>query len=264
MDGYPFTPGIDELLELGPRTPLLYDEYGSVLPPETLILTNAQGANAPEANPCGNFGSVSGKLRHGASNWVGRNWSAFQDEGCATPARLACFQVNHTGPLLAQAPKGRLAFLTQETAKPSAGGRAAFDALCQKEAAAAGLPGTFVSLVATSQEAASARLTSAGPVWVRTDGVPLGRDVAAVLSGAWTASLVVTANRQLAPPSQRTPWSGSDAPDQVGTAAGTCADWMLSDTSRFGRFQPVNDGTWREAELRLRCDLANALMCFEQ
>lgn len=263
-DGHAFTPAIDELVELGPRTPLLYDEYGTILPPETLVLTNAQGGNAPDKDPCGNFASVSGTLRHGASNWVGRNWSSFQNDGCGQPVRLACFQANHTGPLVTTAPTGRVAFLTEEAIKPSAAGRAAFDALCQKEAAAAGLAGTFVSLVSTREEAASARLTSTGPVWMRPDGVPLGPDAAAVLAGTWTASLVISADGNLVSPNQRTAWSGSAAPNQVGAVVGTCADWTVSDSAQLGRIQPVDDGTWREDELRLRCDLANPLMCFQQ
>ena len=50
------------------------------------------------------------------------------------------------------------------------------DALCADEAAAAGLGGKFLALLATSTASAASRFADLdGAVWVRLDGVPLNR-----------------------------------------------------------------------------------------
>lgn len=57
---------------------------------------------------------------------------------------------------------GRLAFVTDDVFQPG-GGIAAADALCQREASAAGLPGTYCAELATSTGPAEARFDLSGP-----------------------------------------------------------------------------------------------------
>jgi hypothetical protein len=65
-----------------------------------------------------------------------------------------------------------VAFVTAVAMPGGFGGLAAADALCNSEAASAGLPGTFVAFLSTATQPAPARLAGSRG-WVRPDGEPL-------------------------------------------------------------------------------------------
>ena len=143
---------------------------------------------------------------------------------CDTEEPLYCFGIDHDAPIPPVSVGGRLAFLTRGAVSPDEG-RDAADRLCADEAAAAGLPGSFKALVATSTEAPLDRFSLDGPTWVRTDGIPLWEKAEDARNRVPLATLNVGADGSLV---SGTRWVliGSTALDQRGE--NTCNDWSAS------------------------------------
>ncbi|MBM4776858.1 MAG: hypothetical protein GQE15_04070, partial [Archangiaceae bacterium] len=89
---------------------------------------------------------------------------------CNQPGSLYCLGTDRSRPVVPDAPPdaGRLAFLSSPYAV-NAGGVVAANSHCQREAADAGLSGTFSALLATNTRTLRQGLTG---TWHRLDGVP--------------------------------------------------------------------------------------------
>jgi hypothetical protein len=95
------------------------------------------------------------------------------------------------------------------------------DAHCQAEAEAAGLPGTYRALLATTNQSAASRFDLDGPNWVRPDGIALAASPKDLMDGRSVAAFNVAADGQYI--SDRV-WAGARSPHDPG-ADGTCVDW---------------------------------------
>jgi hypothetical protein len=94
----------------------------------------------------------------------------FSVASCATSERLMCVEIGNVFPVAPLTTTGRRAFVTQTMWTPT-GGIAAADAVCQSDASANGITGTFHALLSSSTGDAFARFSLAGPTWVRLDGI---------------------------------------------------------------------------------------------
>jgi hypothetical protein len=125
-------------------------------------------------------------------------------------------------------PNPNVMFVTTGTQTGSLGGLSGADAICQSDAKAAGLSGTFVAYLSTSTQNASARLVTAGGGasrgWVRTDGMPIADTAANLAAGTlWyppsldqTGAAVTTSAPEV--------WTGS-LYTGVAVSGETCSDW---------------------------------------
>jgi hypothetical protein len=137
------------------------------------------------------------------------------------------------------------------------GGLSAADAFCANDAAAAGLPGTFVAFLSTSTVDARSRLAGSRG-WVTPDGTPIADTVESMLDG----------NRVFNPADQFADgtrsagislWTGSS---QAGRFAVACADWTTSAVSVSGnssylRSALISDGS------TISCNANHRIRCFE-
>jgi hypothetical protein len=145
---------------------------------------------------------------------------------CTSSFRLICLEHTRSTPVSPPQETGRLAFETTATWYPngsSGGGLSGADAYCAMQATAAGLPGTFLAMLATSTATAASRFDLAGPPWRRVDGVRLTQNAADLFSGPayLDTFLARTAGNQPALASLYV-WRGG--------AGGTCGNWSVMST----------------------------------
>ena len=138
---------------------------------------------------------------------------------------------------------GRYAFVTSSAWTPGAQGIASADALCQSEAGAARLPGTYMALLAPTGASAAARFSSSGLPWIRPDGIPL----ASTADAFFSASLLdvppnVTADG-FAYFGNMGVWSGAARPANTGADATNCANWTSSSATAKGEAGAAGDST---------------------
>ena len=148
---------------------------------------------------CGNWTNTTGQVSQGSSAISGRAWLTAGAGPCTAQLRYMCFgtDLNRSLPTPVAPSGARRAFMSSGSVSPSQG-VAAFDQLCQTEAAGAGLTNAnkFLALVAPSNgtSAASRFDTTKGP-WVGTDDVLLAPDAKSLMeSYPWTAGIHRTAS----------------------------------------------------------------------
>ena len=177
MDGKPFAAVqsdvviVDGAVSPPPHTlyPLNIDEHGATVPPDSFVLAGRQGYSC-------NGWTMSGQLIAGIASggWEGAGTydtaSPDRPTTCGTKLHLYClgtdYNVNVTWPRAT----GRLAFVSYSNASILVG-VAALDALCAARASDVGMVGTFEALVSTTTASAASRFSTAGPPWVRPDGI---------------------------------------------------------------------------------------------
>ena len=111
------------------------------------------------------------------------------------------------------------------------------DALCTSEATAAGLPGTYRALLATTGTTAASRFSTAGNPWARVDDVILAPTAAGFLGTPflgppryWQAALNVTAGGAYR---QDRIWAGGATLGTSGTGT-SCNGWSTVSATAFG------------------------------
>jgi hypothetical protein len=162
-------------------------------------------------------------------------------------------------------PEDGVAFATSTTHDGALGGLARADAICQAEADAAGLTGTFLAWLSDSTTHAPDRLLDHARAYTLADGAPL-TTWSALLDGALSSPIGLDASgedaTQLAWYLGTNLWTGTTA-DGLAQSA-TCQDWTSSDPADFGTTGRNNfgDASWTE-DLSAPCDQALQLYCFE-
>jgi hypothetical protein len=257
---------------------ILFDEtLGSAFNDVAWTATTANGelerrTDTGAANDCANWTSTDAETDAPISlgGGVAGAFAGSFVEDCSGSAHLLCFgdDSNAEVPVVTAQPN-RLAFLSAGTFAPSTGVAIA-DALCQREACAAGLTGssdceldpgaerTFRSYLHGASAPAWERFDLDGPTWVRPDGVgflphssDLGRDGALHLS-----SLSVTLSLDYRPVSSSV-WIG----DAAGTS--TCAGWTSStEQGRVG--SSINTSTALSNGSDAPCTSSLPVYCFEE
>lgn len=168
----------------------------------------------------------------------------------STTAAMICAETGHVAAQVPTVEPGRIAFIS-ETGWIPTGGLAAADAVCQGEATAAGLPGTFAALLTTSNATAESRFSSAGLPWRRVDGIRVTADLAVPL---WDSFIARTAGGAV---TRSRTWYGSttqNCNDWTGgtTAMGVAGKSHHAATSRLANF--INTG----------CGSSHNLICLQQ
>ncbi|HWB81266.1 MAG TPA: hypothetical protein VG755_40165 [Nannocystaceae bacterium] len=148
-------------------------------------------------------------------------WTAYGSQPCTGMARLMCFGIDNQADVAFTPTEGRAAFVTAGFVATT-GGRPAADALCQSEASAAGLDGSFLALLGTNAEAPASRFDAAGEPWVRDDGVPIFEDGAAF---GITMATPIVYDAQGGTGVLAIAWAGTYDVTMPGTDAETCTDW---------------------------------------
>ncbi|HZN91820.1 MAG TPA: hypothetical protein VFB81_03925, partial [Myxococcales bacterium] len=245
--------------------PLQRDELGAAVGASTDVLTNADSAGAGQG-ACGDFtdntgsSAVTGNPSGGSARWTA--WST--TGGCGGSFKLYCLGTDNTAVVAAPPPPAgaRRAFVTGGTFTPGAGGVTAAHALCQTEATAATLPGTYKAVLATNGTTPASGFTTRGAAVIRPDNV-----VVAATDGNFFAEPEVlrapperTAGGTLASPADL--WTGAATAQTTGTSAGTCADWTSSTgTGLIGE----NVSSFRVFTLGTdACSTAQRLLCVQE
>jgi hypothetical protein len=99
---------------------------------------------------------------------------------CASPSHLYCLEVGHNAPVAPTRTNDRFAFMSTYTTSDI--GLAGFDAQCQADATAAGLPGTYLAAVGTTTQTARSRFATNSP-WQRVDGTRVSKSGDAMFDG---------------------------------------------------------------------------------
>lgn len=254
-DGLPFADTLDGLLTGGMRYPLRVDENRndrSNTPTPTG--TNRNGVfHAGGTTQCADF-TGPGTSTYGWPDGGTAVWTEQQFFDCSTPGPLYCFGIDYQSEVTIAPVSGRRAFISY-TGFGAMTGLAGADAICASEAMDAGLPGTFLALLADDGATAASRFSLAGGPWYRVDGVELTSDLVTVCApinlhadGVWVNVLA---------------WTGAASPATPGTMASTCNGWMSSAamgvTGTIGRSASMFFGGGS-----ISCSLGPGVYCFQQ
>ena len=241
-----------------------YDERSVRLPVTALYAWTGSDGN-------GNYDPVDGSC----GDWTvttGTGVVGFYDRGapyllatapltCGTPAHLYCFEVGHVAEVTPRVSEGRNVFLTANVGML---GLAGFDAHCQSEATAAGLPGTYLAALATTTTTIASRFALTLP-WRRVDGTLL----ALTADEFFTSSFLLSIVNQRADGSYRNvQFAGvvrNGAPDPLTVGTSTCADWTTTaGTVESGLVhEAARSAFWGDSAFTT-CNTPMALLCMQQ
>jgi hypothetical protein len=236
LDGLPFADSVASIIAGLQRYPVVFDENRRPLArPDVLTGTKMDGTLAAGYN-CGDWSNTTGNVMMGKVTAGGLSFSEESFTACSSGLRyhLYCFGTDVTATLPPSPSQGRIAFVSQAYFQGNASGLPEFDLLCGEEATAAGLPGTYKALVATSKSSAISRFDLTGAPWVRPDGVLVAATPSDLASGNMLAPLNLCADGSYVQPFRA--WTGSARPETVGSTATTCSDWTDGTSAWDGAF----------------------------
>jgi hypothetical protein len=232
-DGRPFADTVNDIVHGRIYYPPSIDESGQEVPDigvaEVATGTGSDGVRAPLGWPyCGDWtDSSAGSVEAGDPFGGSRLWTTSQTKSCTQALRLYCFGVDDAAALTpARVVDGRVAFASYYGVAAGAGVAGA-DTLCQTEAGAHGLPGSYRALVATQFSRAVERFSTAGAPWVRPDGIPITA-TATSLSDVTTLLAPVTQTADGVYFGGGYVWTGATGVTAFATSASNCSDWMDS------------------------------------
>jgi len=203
---------------------------------DVAVMTATTNGAQSGSGSCADYTSTSGSITVGTAAGQSTMASNFGSLNCTASMRMYCVGVDRAAAVqISPVPARRLAFVTSVAWTPS-GGLLSADALCQNEASAASLPGTFRALLATSTATAASRFNTAGLPWGRVDGALLASTAAAAMSGTlWDTSPGLSANGSKYFGNSGV-WGGAANLTTVGTVAQTCSNWTsTAGTGTAGR-----------------------------
>jgi hypothetical protein len=233
-DGKPVLNNVADISQNKFFYPPRLDEFGNDLGGDAVVMT----ATGPDGTlvtstmytTCGDFTSVSiDPNKQILGGYASANGGGFTCEvgfgGCTYEHRIYCFGIDRTAQVAATPVAGRRAFTTAAYWTPG-GGIGSADTLCQNEATAAKLPGTYKALLASSGTSAASRFNTSGAFWIRSDGIPLASTASAFLSGStFDVPPNVTADGSVYYGNSPV-WTGATTVTTVGSDATTCANWL--------------------------------------
>jgi hypothetical protein len=236
-DGFPFADRVDDLVAGKIYAPLRLNERGEDVGTTGAEVASGTGSDGTlySGHNCSDYTDAGGLILWGLASGTTEQWTAANaPDECNIALRLYCFGTSSSQPVPAPRPmSGRFAFVS--VANFSGGGIASADAACGIEASAAGLPGSYLALLATTTASAGSRFSLTGPAWVRVDGGPLAESALAFMSGNFRNGLSQTANGRYVALYILTGTGPGGLLSQAATMAETCNDWTTtSGTSVVG------------------------------
>jgi HYDIN/CFA65/VesB family protein/List-Bact-rpt repeat protein len=273
-DGKPFATTRAELVAGHSLYPNRVDEHGAAVAMTTLVLSGSSGYDCAGWTEDASSGTrqMPGLAGGGWGQAATYDWYDYDANlgtvACGTPMPLYCFGVDYHVNLTYPKASGRIAFVgVQQFANaPNGGGIAALDSFCADKATAAGLPGTYRALVATTTATAASRFSTAGQPWVRADGVQLVALAAHLFAGsgpALTASLDVDEHG-----AGVFALALAGAPDfnSLGTPASTCNNY--TDNTTTANDLLIGYGTFVDPALfgfgHYECASGGSVYCLQQ
>jgi hypothetical protein len=180
---------------------------------------------------CGDWTATSG-LGNGGVTWdEGINFFSLDGQACQNQFAVVCFGTDFSVPVSVNQVTGRHVFISTGAFVPS-GGLSGADALCQSEAAVAGLanPTHFLAALGTTTASAASRFNLSGLPWVRTDGVLVATTTSNFMSGTLLAPPAVDRNGVL---STQAMWIGAAGglADPAGSINEDCDNWSSASAS---------------------------------
>jgi hypothetical protein len=239
-DGAPLAIDLPQIIEGRFFHPPVLDENGTFAAPNP-IWTGTVGDGT--ANSLDAFGVCGGWTTDEPTGfaWIGDLgagpgwWTAYASQPCTGSARLLCLGVDQQYELVVAPVPGRLAFVSAGYVAATEG-RAAADALCQAEAAAAGDDGSFLALLAVPGEAPADRFDPDGAPWVRADGIPVFPD-GAPFGDTLATPFVFDALGN--PTGLAIGWAGSYGVNDLGDDLSSCTGWTAN-TGNAGMFATIH------------------------
>ena len=237
------------------------DEHGADVGTVT-VWTGTDTDGTKSSSTCTNWSTTSGSATTGSTGAGPDAWTNSISQTCNAARHLYCFETDKTATLTPTPAPGNLIFVTNGTFAPGPGmGTAAADALCNSEAAAAHLSGSYVALLATSTQSAASRVVLSA-LNVRKDGISVGSDTVLSAGGALPSGIWQTASGAYV--GGGAVWTGAATPGTVGTSASTCTDWTSNSASGgiFG-LPMFADASWWNSSTQM-CSHAFRLYCVPQ
>ena len=150
-DGLPVVDTIADLTAGKIMYPIAIDDAGSdhTADTNTVVVTGASANGSATTSTCTNFTTTTGQVTCGVPNATTTVWTTQIVTSCANANRLYCFGVGieqEVDPPPAP-PDAHIAFISANGFQVT-GGLPAADSLCQTEATAATLPGSYIALLA--------------------------------------------------------------------------------------------------------------------
>ena len=266
-DGRPFAASREDLFAGRLLHPLEVDQTGALvtLTDQGVVATGTSMSGTTTGSTCSDWTSTAGQAGGGRLDSSLRGWTVGFLPSCANPSRIYCLGVDHTSPYRVEPVAGRFAFVSTGSFSPDTG-RSGADSICQAEATAAGLPGTYRALLATSTASAISRFSTSGAPWVRVDGVPL-LDDPANLPDVSSLATRLTLRADGTAVTAQTVWTGAPRVGEVGVD--TCLDWSSIAPANRGHYgRPDVQVSWFGVSLigsfTASCDSSRPVYCFQQ
>ena len=267
-DGLPFANSQADLVAGRILYPLRLDEFGTdVFATKAFTSTLGEGTLNGGVSTCSDWTSNVDQIPAGAgfTSLSTTGWTTGAFAPCGSQQRLYCFGVDAPASVKVTAPgMFRRAFVTTATWTPGAG-IASADALCNAEAGAANLPGSYLALLTPMGVSAATRFNVMGPPWVRVDDVSLSATANGFfIDPFWTATLNVTPARAYG---TAFTWSGSSNLLFQGAPSNTCQGWNSSSVNDSANVGVMNDSEVSHAfggAGTFDCSNALRLMCLQQ
>ncbi|MER2562694.1 MAG: hypothetical protein ABTQ32_18350 [Myxococcaceae bacterium] len=267
-DGLPFANSQADLVAGRILYPLRLDEFGTdVFATKAFTSTLGEGTLNGGVSTCSDWTSNVDQIPAGAgfTSLSTTGWTTGAFAPCGSQQRLYCFGVDAPASVKVSVPgMFRRTFVTTATWTPG-GGIASADALCNAEAGAANLPGSYLALLTPQGVSAATRFNVMGAPWVRIDNVSLAPTANSFfIDPFWTATLNVTPARAYGTDFT---WSGSTNLLFQGAPSNTCQNWMSSSVNDSANVGVMNDSEVSHAfggAGTFDCSNALRLMCLQQ
>ncbi len=266
-DGKPFADTPSDIALGRILHPLSLDEDGSTVNTTTMAVTGTDmdGSlySSGVVSTCGDWTSSSNETRVGGPWGTTNLWTNRSNVSCATDVFLYCFGTDHKTRVVPQPTDGRIAFLSDATLPLStAPGLVGADAICQSEAVAAGLPGNYWAMLATSTNSA-VWFFSTGLPWKRVDNVLLNATADGILvNGVLSTPLNVNALGEYQ--MNYGVWSGAISVTDVGSPTTTCDNWTSTLTTYNGYTGIASLTDEWFYKFSANCTALSRVYCFQQ
>ncbi len=270
-DGEPFADQVSSIAAGIILNPLNLDESGVDVGRQSVWTGTTDAGTVNNSASCADW-TIGTGISFGEQGVSTGGASAWSDDavetGCNSPAHIYCFDTSHVSTLSVTPASGRIAFVSEGSFATSQGMPSA-DALCQSEAAAAGLANStqFLALLATSTASAASRfdMSAMSPPYVRPDGIEIA-DAPTLAAGiTLNSGIWQHADGGYVTEFAASVWTGSTSPNVVGTPATTCQNWSTTfgaDTGSEG-VSNVTD-TWWNSGASASCAASLPVYCLEQ
>ena len=269
-DGKPFADTVADISMGRIYYPPRIDETGTDVGDTAMAWTGTNGDGTPDLGGlCGDWTNTAVNGRRGEPSGTRSVFSFFQQGLCDVQHRIYCFGVNQHFPMGDPPPPAgiwRFAFATQGSWL--AGGGISPDSFCQIEADGAGLPGSYLAMLATTSGSAASRFDTnpaLGP-WVRVDGVPITDQPGDLFTAElWNAPINLTANGQTYVGAALF-WNGANSGTMPGNDGSTCSNWTSADAAADGAvgYVAFSSRSWVWFGLQQSCDVGRKLICLQQ